>query len=158
MSSCPCGSKLEFDACCGPYLAGALAPTAEALMRSRYTAHVRSDLDHIERTDAPELREKFNRLDYKRLLEETKYLGLEILGVKDGGVDDETGQVEYAYRYTRNGQTCFQQEVGNFVRENGAWLFKDSKINPKSGRISKTGRNDMCPCGSGKKFKKCCGA
>ena len=31
-------------------------------------------------------------------------------------------------------------------------------IEPIHNRVPKVGRNDPCPCGSGKKYKKCCGA
>ena len=51
---CPCGSGKDFDQCCGPYLSGrAEPPTAEALMRSRYVAYTRGDIDYIGRTTAP---------------------------------------------------------------------------------------------------------
>ena len=32
---------------------------------------------------------------------------------------------------------------------------KVKKAAPK--RVQKIGRNDLCPCGSGKKYKQCCG-
>lgn len=57
MTLCPCGSKYTFDECCGPIIAGAPAPTAEALMRSRYTAFANRTLDHVEHTHAPEVRD-----------------------------------------------------------------------------------------------------
>ena len=157
MLLCPCSSKLEFNACCGPYLAGKLAPTAVSLMRSRYTAHVMGNIDHIERTYAPEKRNENYRANVKQTIENTMWLGLEILNAKDGQADDQTGQVEYAYRYSRNGQTYLRQELGDFIRRDGAWLYKDSKVDPKSGTLPKPGRNEACPCGSGKKYKKCCG-
>lgn len=39
-------------------------------------------------------------------------------------------------------------------------LYKLAQITGRSraGRRSKTGRNDPCPCGSGLKYKRCCGA
>jgi len=160
MSLCPCGSNTEFDLCCASYLAGKLAPTAEALMRSRYTAHVMGNIDHIVRTYVLEERGEDYRDKVKHTVDQTKWLGLEILSTKDGGPDDQTGQVEYTYRYTQKGHIFLQQEIGNFVRKNGAWLYKDSVVNPKSGALPvyKQGRNDVCACGSGKKYKKCCGA
>ncbi|MFA5040077.1 MAG: YchJ family metal-binding protein [Bdellovibrionales bacterium] len=160
MSLCPCGSNKDFASCCEPYLKGQPVPTAESLMRSRYSAHVMGNIDHLERTYTIKERGKSYRENIKRTIDETKWLGLEILSTKDGGKDDQTGQVEYAYRYVRDGQAYLQQELGNFLRENGSWLFKDSVVNPKSGPLEtpKTGRNEACPCGSGKKFKKCCGS
>src|SRR5690606_8558790 len=57
---CACGSGLEFDACCGPILAGAPAPTAEALMRSRYTAYVKRNYKHLEESLSAEQRADFS--------------------------------------------------------------------------------------------------
>ena len=61
MTSCPCCSGDGLDTYCGAIIAGAPAPTAEALMRSRYSAFVLGDLDYIEATHAPEVRGDFNR-------------------------------------------------------------------------------------------------
>lgn len=57
MTLCACGSKVSFENCCGPIIDGAPASSAEALMRSRYTAFVTKSLDHVERTHAPEVRD-----------------------------------------------------------------------------------------------------
>ena len=51
------------------------------------------------------------------------------------------------------------------LQETSAIELVDGKISPKEGGIDKTirneepkvGRNDPCPCGSGKKYKNCCG-
>ncbi len=66
MISCPCGSGAAVDACCEPILKGTPAPTAEALMRSRYTAHVRRDFDYLQRSHAPETRGGFDRATAER--------------------------------------------------------------------------------------------
>lgn len=160
MSACVCGSNLEFDACCEPILGGAEAQTAEALMRSRYAAYVVGNLDHIERSNAAAARESFNRLDAQRVVDETEWLGLTMVRTLDGGPEDETGQVEFIFRYKQQGKKMAQHELAHFVREDGAWRYRDSDMNPKSPpvRVAKSGRNDLCSCGSGKKYKKCCGA
>ncbi len=160
MPLCDCGSGIEYESCCGPYLKGALAPTAESLMRSRYTAHVRGDVGYIKRTAEPEEGKESDPQEIAQILKNRKYLGLNILSAKDGCPGDAAGYVEYAYRFSENGRTYRQQEKGRFVCRDGAWLFEDSEVDPKSGFEPgpKTGRNDLCPCGSGKKYKKCCGA
>ena len=129
-------------------------------MRSRYSAFVLGNLDHVDRTHAPEVRDTFDRLEAERIVDEAKWLGLEVRRVIDGGVDDQTGQVEFFIRYSRRGQTYVQHELASFRRENGIWLYQSGEINPKSPprQVSKVGRNETCSCGSGKKFKKCCGA
>ena len=160
MSDCVCGSGRDFEACCAPILAGALAPTAEALMRSRYTAYVVGNLDHLERTATPEALQSFNRLDAERTVEETTWLGLEVRRVVGGGVDDQRGQVEFVFRYRQQGKTLMQHELSDFRRDEGAWRYHSSEMNPRSPpvRVAKVSRNDPCTCGSGKKYKKCCGA
>jgi SEC-C motif-containing protein len=152
---CPCGSGTGFDACCAPFLAGAPPPTAEALMRSRYTAFVRSDIDHIRATYAREHRDSVGPD-----LPPVEWTGLDIMGTSAGGVDDDTGTVDFAAKYTQDGAARVHRENSNFRREDGHWVYVDGEIAPQSaaGKIAKVGRNDPCPCGSGKKFKKCCGA
>lgn len=160
MTTCPCGSDRAFDDCCGPILAGGAALTAEALMRSRYTAYVRGDIDHIERSNAAALAEVFDRAGAVAMASELDWKGLQIVGVTDGGPDDQTGQVEFRTHFSRLGQDLAHHELASFHREDGRWVFAEGKMNPKQApvRVVQVGRNDPCPCGSGKKFKKCCGA
>ena len=157
MTLCPCGSNLDYSDCCGPIVEGkTIAPTAEALMRSRYSAFVNRNLDHIERTHAPEIKEDFNRAEAERMAEECEWRGLEVKYAKENG---DTAQVEFTIRFRREKQDLIQTELASFRRENGEWLYVDGEINPKGPQrmVSKVGRNDPCPCGSGKKAKKCCG-
>ena len=160
MSDCACGSGLSFAQCCGPIIDGEPAATAAALMRSRYTAFVVGNLDHIDRTHAPEVRGDFDRLEAERLVDEVKWLGLELRRVEGGGEGDQTGRVEFTARYSRGGKIFVQHELAGFRRENGVWLYESGELNPKSPprQVNKVGRNDPCSCGSGQKFKKCCGA
>ncbi|MEM7141158.1 MAG: YchJ family metal-binding protein, partial [Actinomycetota bacterium] len=90
---CPCGSP-SFVACCGPILAGADAPTAEALMRSRYTAFSRSDAAYLAHSWAPEQRPATIHLDRRR-----EWTGLEIVDVVAGRQLDATGIVEFVASY-----------------------------------------------------------
>lgn len=157
MTSCPCGSGRSFDECCGPILAGAPAPSAEALMRSRYTAFVRHDLDHVERTHAPEIREDFNRAEAERVADECDWQSLEVLRAAEEG---DAGTVEFLIHFRRDGLDMRHHERGVFRREDGHWLYVSGEVNPKGEprRVVKVGRNEPCPCGSGKKYKTCCGA
>ena len=161
MSTCPCNSGLDFDACCGPILDGATkALTAEALMRSRYTAHVKGNFDHVANTHAPEIRSTYNKSAAKAQSKGTEWVGLEIRETSGGGEDDETGTVLFSARFKENGELNVHRELSDFRRENGEWVYVDGKINPQGEprRVQKVGRNEPCPCGSGKKYKKCCGA
>jgi SEC-C motif domain protein len=160
MTSCPCGSGRAFADCCSPYLNGEPAPTAEALIRSRYTAFTLGDLDYVERTITDHAAASFNRVDMESALPGTEWLGLEIRDTEDGGEGDETGTVRFAFSFRANGRPFTQVERATFLRVDGEWRFHDSEINPKSEpvRVAHVGRNDPCPCGSGKKYKKCCGS
>ncbi|MGB0129433.1 MAG: YchJ family protein [Rhodocyclaceae bacterium] len=157
MSLCPCGSGCELEECCGPVVAGAPAATPEALMRSRYTAFVLGNIDHIDRTHAPEIRADFNRAEAERAAAEIEWLGLEVRGASEEG---DSGMVEFLVRMRRQGQDLAQYEVSSFRRVDGQWLYTGGKTSPNvpQRHVVKVGRNDPCTCGSGKKFKKCCGA
>lgn len=150
-ASCPCGSGGDFVHCCGPLLDGTPAPTAEALMRSRYTAFVRGDISYIRATYAPEHRAKVGN-DLPRV----GWIDLKINGTSGGGADDQSGTVDFSARFSEDGAIRTHRECSNFRREDGRWVYVDGEIAP-SLPAGKIGRNDPCPCGSGKKFKKCCG-
>ncbi len=158
---CPCGSGLPFASCCGPYLQKtATPPTAEALMRSRYTAFVIRQFSYLQQTVPPKLRDTF---DPDRLAEETAsvvWLGLHIDRLSRGTRNDTSGEVEYSARYSDNGQPGVLREKSSFLKQNGTWYYVNGIIPPRTPVVrteARTGRNDPCPCGSGKKYKKCCG-
>jgi len=156
MRACPCGSKLLLEDCCGPIVDGhSLASTAEALMRSRYTAFALGKRAHIERTYAPEMRALGNGSSFEPGIEWVK---LEILDKVAGDEGAKTGIVEFAAHYRLNGRAGIHRERSNFRRENDQWVYVDGvgAETPSAVKI-KVGRNDPCPCGSGLKFKKCCG-
>lgn len=159
MSHCPCGSGLDIDTCCGPLINGASAKSPEALMRSRYTAFTLGNLDYIEGTCTEEALGTLNRADLERSLPETKWLEMKVRETSGGSVEDVEGTVTFSFRYTYGGREHSQTELGRFVRQ-ARWLYDGSEINPKGRpvRVASIGRNDPCPCGSGKKYKKCCGA
>ncbi len=159
MTQCPCGSGNDFDDCCGPLLAGAPAVSPEALMRSRFTAFVQGNLDYIESTHATEVRATFNPSAAESTANAVEWVDLRILDTADGGAGDETGTVEFAAQFKKDGELMVHHERSNFRREAGGWVYVDGKMNPRAQprRVDKIGRNEPCPCGSGKKYKKCCG-
>ena len=158
---CPCSSNKELAVCCHPYISGQIpAPTAEALMRARYSAFTMGNLDYVEQTITEEASQSFNRVDMERSLPGTEWLGIEVTGTTAGLESDDTGTVNFVFQYRYGGREFRQVEIASFLKVEGAWLYHDSEINPKSlpVRAESIGRNDPCSCGSGKKFKKCCGA
>jgi SEC-C motif domain protein len=161
MEECPCGSTIALADCCQPLIEGERsAETAEALMRARYTAHAIKAFDYIFDTTHPDSRQDDDRKSTAAWSKRLDWQHLEIRSVEGGGVDDEKGLVEFVARYRKNGKAFDHHEIAEFVREDGRWYFKDGQP-PQPVQVvrqgPKIGRNDPCICGSGKKYKKCCG-
>ncbi|MDF3299918.1 YchJ family metal-binding protein [Streptomyces sp. K1PA1] len=115
--SCPCGLPEPYDRCCGRYLSGAAAaPSAEALMRSRYTAFVGRDAGYLLRTWHPRTRPA--RLD---LDPDVRWTGLEVLGATGGSAFHTTGTVTFRAAF-RGGSL---HERSRFERVDGAWVYVD---------------------------------
>lgn len=115
---CPCGWGEPFAGCCGRYLGGRAAPTAEALMRSRYTAFVVGDREHLLRTWDPATRP--DELDLDRGVEWRRLL---VLATTGGSPFDDTGTVEFEAHYRRSGRRGVQHENSAFTRAAGVWLY-----------------------------------
>lgn len=113
MISCPCGSKKTFEACCGLLIAGAPAPTAEALMRSRYVAFTLGNLDYIERTCTGPAALAYDRTEMAQSLPGTEWLGLEIRQTERGQLADIVGKVTFEVRYRHKGQLFTQGKPRN---------------------------------------------
>ena len=159
MDACPCGKPIPESQCCGRYLAGEPAPTAEALMRSRYTAYVHCDVDYLVATHSAKTRDDLDRGAIKLWARDSKWLSLEIVDVVRGGEGDDQGEVEFVARYEADGSEHRHRERSTFARENGAWVFVGGgppKTKPER-RVERPSPNAQCPCGSGKKYKRCCG-
>lgn len=155
---CPCGSNKNFDSCCGPYLSGvALPPTAESLMRSRYTAYTRQEDDYLLATWHADTRPASPTPSDDG--DGGIWTGLEVLRTEAGQPGDKTGVVEFIARYEINGIPSQLHEISEFSHDGKRWFYVDgSGQQPIRRETPKVGRNEPCPCGSGKKFKKCCGA
>ena len=147
---CPCGSGQGYDQCCGPLLKGAQpAPSAERLMRSRYTAYVRQDVPYLLASWHPSTRPEELHLE-----ESLGWLGLTVLATSGGGPQDHDGMVEFVAAFSYQGHRQTLRERSRFVREDDRWFYVDGTELPATS--DRTGRNDPCPCGSGRKYKKCC--
>jgi SEC-C motif-containing protein len=145
-------------------------------MRSRYVAYTRSDIDYIARTTAAESLAGFDPRSARAWSAEATWLGLRVLATDKGEAEDSVGTVEFVATYRRAGETIAHRELSRFRRtDRGEWRFVDgdSREAGENRRLAaspgekpptfavetpKIGRNDPCPCGSGRKFKKCCGA
>lgn len=158
LDNCPCFSGRSFGSCCGTYLLGnGFAPTAETLMRSRYAAYATHNFDYLEATLLPEQRGEYDRETASLWSRSSEWIGLEILSVQKGTETDTTGLVEFIAHYNQNGQDLQHHETSRFARKDNIWYYVDDVRPANQVRVSKTGRNDPCTCGSGKKYKRCCG-
>ncbi|WP_435953389.1 YchJ family protein [Dryocola sp. BD626] len=147
---CPCGSGLEYSVCCQPYLSGeALPMTPAKLMRSRYSAYVMQDADYLVATWHASVRVESLKSDISAGFANTQWLGLTVFEEAQGR-DEREGFVSFVARFMDQGQESAIIERSRFLKESGRWYYVD-------GTRPQLGRNDPCPCGSGKKFKKCCG-
>ena len=134
---CPCGLGAEYEACCGRWHAGAPAPTAEALMRSRYAAFALGKWDYLQATQVEPLEPD----------EVQQWVGLTI----HEATEDE---VEFTARWLEKDREVSLRERSHFERRDGRWRYTTGSPTMS---IRKLGRNEPCPCGSGKKLKACHG-
>jgi SEC-C motif domain protein len=159
MGNCPCGSGRAYLDCCEPIISGKQpAETAEQLMRARYSAHTKVDVDFIFNSTHPNHRQGYDHKGTRRWAEGAEWLGLEIRDTALGGPDDAEGEVEFVVRFRDKDGIRTYHERGQFKRDKQRWYFTEGEmVKPAPLSVSKIGRNDPCSCGSGKKYKKCCG-
>lgn len=114
---CPCGLGLPYDECCGPAHHGTAPPTAEALMRSRYSAFALADTGYLLSSWHPDTRPASIDPD-----PDTTWTGLTVLS-SHGGLFDQEGEVEFVARYTTGDRRGRLHERSHFRRHDGAWTY-----------------------------------
>jgi SEC-C motif domain protein len=129
--TCPCGLGEDYDSCCGRLHAGAPAPTAEALMRSRYSAFAIGDVGHLLRTWHPSGRPPSLTLDPS-----LQWTRLAVLETRDGGLFDATGMVRFRAMYLQDGRRGVLEETSRFVRQDGLWTYLGPQAPPATVRLS----------------------
>jgi len=154
--TCLCGSGLTYLQCCGRYHSGEELPaTAEALMRSRFTAYAQRNIEYLLNSWDADKRPAV--IDFSK--ETAQWQKLQIISCKKGGPQDSKGVVEFKAFYRQDEEDCFMHEISRFVKTGQRWLYLDGVIKA-AGKVNishDSGRNALCSCGSGKKFKRCCG-
>ncbi|CAG0939668.1 hypothetical protein GALLN_00715 [Gallionellaceae bacterium] len=124
LKQCPCGSQKEYAQCCGRYIEhGESAPTAEALMRSRYTAYTLEREDYLLATWHASTRPAVLNLAEDTA---TKWIGLEVKRHEQHDADHAI--VEFVARYKVDGRAHRLHEVSRFVREGGRWFYVDGVV------------------------------
>ncbi len=150
---CLCGSQQHYVNCCGPlHLGKKHAATPEQLMRSRYVAYALKNAEYIYQTYAKNKRAANPVKQIADFANSCRFTQLEII---TSAHDEHHGMVEFCAGYFYQNLYCQLHEKSSFIKENGEWRYTDGEIYPVAD--IKVGRNDECPCSSGKKYKKCHG-
>ena len=167
---CLCGREKPFDNCCQPYLTGeTIAPTAEALMRSRYSAFCTGNLDYLMATHHIDPKNhtdpKSSARDRQSLastLKTTRWLNLLVIETKKGKAKDKRGTVEFVAAYQTVGSILSVQPAGEvtqmhersqFVKVDGQWRYTTGDMLP----LYQPKPTAPCWCGSRQKFRQCHG-
>ena len=139
MNLCPCSiteaesktnkAGLSYADCCEPYITGIKnAPTAEALMRSRYSAYAVHAVDYIIKTCLDEGKNKIDFNQTKDWSEKSNWLGLKIISVEKGGITDREGLVEFEAVYERDGLRDTHHEKARFKKNDDKWFYQDGDV------------------------------
>lgn len=136
------------------------AKTAEAVMRARYSAYVVGNVSFLKTSIPARDRGNFDAEATKKWAANSTWLGLEVLHTHAGQPSDNVGIVEFKAYYVEDGEEFVHEEIAYFEKFEERWYFTKGELPHQGTRTNdspKVGRNDPCPCGSGKKYKKCCG-
>lgn len=127
-SPCPCYSDKSYGECCEPFHKKALhAPTAEALMRARYSAYALGEIDYLIITLPLMDRKNFDRKSAKLWSEQSEWQGLEILSSKESTNGDKA-TVEFVAKYKIQDEEIKHHEIGKFQKSGDRWFFLDGKV------------------------------
>ncbi|QIB51228.1 YchJ family protein [Pseudomonas sp. OIL-1] len=149
---CPCGNGRPYADCCLPLHQGKPALTAEQLMRSRYSAYTLGLIDYLVATTLPSQQAQLDRAAMTDWSLSSNWLGLTVEKVHSTEAASNQAQVTFTAQWAdEQGHRHSHRECSDFIHINARWYFVDPSIRLK------TGRNEPCPCASGKKYKQCCG-
>ena len=148
-SACPCQSNKSYEDCCGRFHTHAQFPeTAEQLMRSRYAAYVLKNVPYIVDTTVPSQQALLNVQAIQAWAENTQWLGLQILKTETLSKFQSVVEFNAVFQGEEGEQTHHERSI--FVKIDDRWYFVDPTV------LLPT-MKQPCVCGSGKKFKHCCG-
>ncbi len=149
-NGCYCGSNHEFSNCCEPIiLQQQLAISAEQLMRSRFSAFYLKHERWLNKSWDDSTRP--TNIQFEGDL---KWLDLKIISANV--TDNLKSTVEFEARYIKTGKVNAIHENSHFVKRENAWFYVNGEYLKTTFKAFKVGRNDACPCASGRKFKSCC--
>lgn len=125
MQNCPCGTGKNYAECCGVFIEGQQKPlTPEELMRSRYSAYTRANIDYIAHTMKSPAKDRFDAKSAREWAKRVEWLKLE---VKTTSIQGSKGYVEFIALFKERGKINILHELSEFHLENGAWYYVDGK-------------------------------
>jgi SEC-C motif domain protein len=120
---CYCGSGILFQDCCEKYISGTQkAPTALALMKSRYSAYATHQVDYLLNTTHSSQRKYYAKADILNWATANEWQKLEIITFTENTVEFK------AYFLDANKQNQIHHEFSTFIKENGSWFYVDGKF------------------------------
>lgn len=125
---CPCGSGKAYEACCEMYHKKDVAPTAETLMRSRYSAFVFGLADYLYETTHPSHRTKNLKEEIIFTCKALAWIELEVLSVWQGGEKDKVGKVSFRASFVQEGKKGLHVEHSRFKRFGKTWKYVDGNV------------------------------
>ena len=144
---CFCKSGELFSNCCKPLLSGEIqADTCETLMRSRYSAFAVGNVAYLLATSSVELAKTLTKQELTQTCDAFNFVHLNVL-------KHNANTVEFIAHLLSGDQYHQIHERSYFIKENGHWKYNTGELFETP--VIKLSRNDMCPCQSGKKFKRC---
>lgn len=165
---CFCGRATEYAHCCAPFHQGLDQPAhPEQLMRARFSAYVLKDVNYIARTYHPSQQSINASAEISQFATQARFLSLKVLdlagaeslkpenGVRWSEVPaaEQIGYVHFIATFLLGERLETLEELSRFVMDHGVWSYLDGQLYTHP--VQKPGRNDPCPCGSGRKFKQC---
>jgi SEC-C motif domain protein len=125
---CPCTSGKQYDDCCQPFLSGKARPeSAEALMRSRYSAYAMGEIEYLLKTIPLIDRKHFDMRAAKEWSQQSEWTGLEILSTKESA-NGTKATIEFKAKFKVNDEEHVHAERAYFEKTQGRWFFLDGKL------------------------------
>ena len=119
---CPCGSEIELNSCCMPFILEGNAPTAEKLMRSRYTAYTLAEADYLYNTTHISQRKFTSKSDILSWAKQNTWAKLEVIASSELYVEFK------AYYFDHKGSPQIHHEKSTFVKFQEHWYYVDGKF------------------------------
>jgi len=125
---CPCGSTKLYAHCCAPYHKQHNAPTALALMRSRYSAFVFGRVDYLFETTHPSHRTNTLKEEIAFTCKSVAWTKLDILTIWQGGEKDKVGKVNFRASFIQEGVHGVHEEHSRFKRYGKVWMYVEGEV------------------------------